>query len=82
MWCLGISVFGQQVLENLSYCWRLASSLVLQRANANEDEWLIGSFLGMCWWWAMDKTRIKLNIGELKYLKHLLNMAVVRPEHQ
>lgn len=52
------------------------------RANASGDERLIGSLLGTCWCWAMHKTRVRVDIWELKYLKHLLNMAVIRPEHE
>lgn len=47
------------MLENLSYCWSLTSSL---RLSAGGDEGLLGSLLAMRWCWAMDKTRVRVNV--------------------
>ena len=43
----------------LELFWSLTSSL---RLSASRGEGLLGSLLGMCWCWAMDKTRVRVNI--------------------
>ena len=51
------------------------------KAIASGDEGLIGILLGTCCCWAMNETRVRVDIWELIYLKQSLHMAVVRPEH-
>lgn len=51
------------------------------KANSSGDEELTGSLLGACWCWAMDKTKARADIWELKYLKCSLSTALVWSQH-
>lgn len=51
------------------------------RANSSGCEDFTGSHLGACWCWAMDKTKARVDVWELKYLEPSLSMAVVWSQH-